>query len=110
MAGTATKSLILALGLMALSGTVMASPMPDNSHLGSPLRYPGAPKPVYDDGPAPPYALNYIDEVAQDLGIKDGHMDVFSSHPAADDPLMPMVSGGLGGDGAMLRLQWRQGF
>jgi hypothetical protein len=107
--GGATRALLLAASLLAFGGTAALAMSPsDNSHLVTPLHYPGAPKPVHDD-PQSPYPMNYSEEVAQSLGVRNGHMDVFSSRPAANDPLMPVVSGGLGGDGAMLKLQWRPG-
>jgi hypothetical protein len=74
----------------------------------SPRNYPGAPRPVYDDAKAP-YAMNYTDEAAQTLGFRDGHMDVFSTKPAENKVYLPSFSGGLGGDGAMLKLQWHMG-
>jgi hypothetical protein len=107
--GTATRTLALAIGILALCGTagLAATSLANNSQrLGSPLSYPGAPKPPNDD-PKSPYAMNYMDEAAQTLGVRNGHMDVFSSRPVANNPLV--VSGGLGGDGAMLKLQWRPG-
>ena len=67
-----------------------------------------APKPVFEKVKQP-YALNYTDEAAQTLGFQDGHMEVFSSHPDRDNPLIPVFSGGISGNGAMLRLQWRPG-
>jgi hypothetical protein len=105
--GSAIKALFLATGILALGGTPgLAAGLPDSAHLDSPLRYPGAPKPPTND-PVSPYAMNYADEAAQTLGVRDGHMELFSSHPAPDNPLVPVVSGGLGGDGAMFKLQWR---
>ena len=71
--------------------------------------YPGAPRPVYDDGNISPYAKNYADEAAQTLGFRNGHMDVFTAKPAENQSYLPTFSGGLGGDGAMLKLQWRSG-
>ena len=69
-----------------------------------PLQYPGAPQPV-PDTPQSPYAMTYIDEVAESLGIKNRHMDVFST----GDPsgYLPSFSAGVGDDGAMFRLKWR---
>ena len=96
----------LILGLLALPGTAWAAHPLDINHPGSPLAYPGSPKPVYDDV-KPPYPMNYADEAAQTLGFRDGHLDVFSTQPAKNNPFVPVFSGGLGGDGAMLRLQWR---
>lgn len=74
----------------------------------SPMDYPGAPKPVRDNT-ASPYAMNYADEAAQAIGVRDGHMDVFSTKPSENQPYLPSFSGGLGGDGAMLKLQWHPG-
>lgn len=72
-------------------------------------QYPGAPRPVYDDPAPPPYARNYVDDVARALGVKDGRMDVFSTQPKSSSSYVPSFSGGLGGDGAMLRLKWHPG-
>jgi len=105
MGGTAKRILVLGMGLLTLSGTFALGAVPSDHSLASPMRFPGAPKPYYDD-PKTPYPMSYSDEVAQQLGVRDGHMDVFSSAPAENNPLVPVVSGGLGGDGAMLRLQW----
>jgi hypothetical protein len=92
-----------------VSGMTTASAMsvPEQNHLASPLQYPGAPKPVYDDRRVP-YAMNYADEVAQNLGVRDGHMDVFSTQPGLSG-YMPSITGGVGGDGAMVRLRWLPG-
>jgi hypothetical protein len=108
MGNTAIRASILAFGLLALSGTVLSAAVPSNGSYSSPLRFPGAPKPLYDDDKTP-YPMNYTDEVAQNLGVKDGHMNVFSSQPVENNPFVPVVSGGLGGDGAMLKLQWHPG-
>jgi hypothetical protein len=81
------------------------------SHAGpivSPTNYPGAPKQVYDDVKTP-YAMNYSDEAAQALGVQNGHMDLFSAKPVENQTYLPSFSGGLGGDGAMLKLKWRTG-
>jgi hypothetical protein len=72
-----------------------------------PTDYPGAPRPVRD--PDSPYAMNYADEAAQAIGVRDGHMDVFSAQPAENQSYLPSFSGGLGSDGAMLKLQWHPG-
>lgn len=98
----------LFLGLLALPAAAWAAHFPDNSHLGSPLAYPGGPKPVYEDAKRP-YPMNYTDEAAQTLGFRDGRLDLFSSRPVENNPFVPVLSGGLGGGGAMLRLQWRPG-
>ena len=77
--------------------------------IASPTNYPGAPRPVYDDGPKLPYAMNYADEAVQNLGFRNGHMDVFSTKPPENHSYWPSLSGGVGGDGAMLKLQWHPG-
>lgn len=52
-----------------------------------------------------PYAMNYTDEAAQTLGMKDGKWEAFT--PV--NPLMPRVHGGLDGGRPMVRLQWQPG-
>ena len=100
------KATILGLALLGASAATSvswaAAPSyaPNASHLS--LQYPGAPKPQ-PETPKSPYALNYTDEMAQSLGVHDGRMD-FSGNRA--DPALPTVSGGLGGGGPMVRLQW----
>jgi hypothetical protein len=88
---------------MAHIATLGAAP------ITSATNYPGAPRPVYDDVNASPYALNYADEAAQTLGVRDGRVDVFAAQPADNQSYLPTFSGGLGGDGAMLKLQWHPG-
>ena len=103
-----TKILLLTALFGAISGTpVIAMSFPNQNHLATTLQYPGAPKPVYDDQHLP-YAMSYMEEAAQNLGVKDGHMDVFSTEPEASSYL-PSFSGGVGSDGAMFRLKWHPG-
>ncbi len=73
-------------------------------------QYPGAPKAVSDDSSTTPYAMNYSEEAAANLGVHNGQMDVFSAHPAASQSYLPSVSGGVGAEGAMLKLQWHPGY
>jgi hypothetical protein len=101
------KLLILAGIFVAYGSSAFAMSIPGQDHLSSTLQYPGAPKRVYDDEKQP-YAMNYADEAARNLGVKDGHMDVFSTQPT-NSGYMPSISGGLGGDGAMVRLRWHPG-
>lgn len=70
------------------------------------LQYPGAPKPISTEAKSP-YAMTYTDEVAQSLGVKDGHMDVFSTQP--DSSYLPSFSAGVDQGGAMFRLKWHPG-
>jgi hypothetical protein len=57
------------------------------------------------DSQAQPYAMNYTDEAAQALGVKDGRWEAFE--PRSGD--MPSLKGGLDGGRPMLILQWRPG-
>jgi hypothetical protein len=82
---------------------------PGASLPGMGLRYSGAPQAVPKDAPAQPYAMNYTDEAAQTLGIRNGYMDLFSPRPAQSDSLAPTLSGGIDGGGAMLKLRWYMG-
>ena len=51
-----------------------------------------------------PYAMNYTDQMAQSLGVKDGQWQAFQSK----DPMLPSLAGGMGSGGhPMLKLQWR---
>ena len=51
--------------------------------------------------------MTYTDEVAQSLGVKDGHMDVISTQPVSG--YMPAFSAGVDKGGAMLRFKWHPG-
>jgi hypothetical protein len=102
--------IVLAAALTAASFSPAFAKIPFGAGpLISPRDYPGAPKRVYQDDVKQPYAMNYADEAVQSLGFKNGHMDLFSTKPAPQNPYMPSFSGGLGGDGAMLKLQWHPG-
>lgn len=98
---------------LCLFGAVLGTPafaapqIPMQNHVGGILRYPGAPKPVADDPRPSPYAMNFADEAARSLGVQNGRMDVFSTRSSSS--YMPSISGGVGGDGAMLRLRWHPG-
>lgn len=50
-----------------------------------------------------PYAMNYADEAAQSLGMKEGKWEAFQSR----DSLMPSVRGGLDGGRPTLILRWQ---
>jgi len=104
-----SKLLILAGIFVASASSASAMSLPGANHLYSLPQYPGAPRPVYDDPKPPPYPMTYVEEAARTLGVKDGHMDVFSTAPRSSSSYMPSISGGLGGDGAMLRLRWHPG-
>ena len=103
------RTLQIVLGLVLLA----AAPATARSLFAAPPAlsaqdYPGAPKPVYDDHARAPYAMTYTEEAAQSLGFHDGRADVFSTQ-APSHSYWPSLSGGLGGSGAMLKLQWHPG-
>ena len=54
-----------------------------------------------------PYAMNYADDAARTLGVKDGRWQAFDTGGSSRDPLLPSLNGGVDAGGAMLRLQWR---
>jgi hypothetical protein len=80
----------------------------DGAVSASPSDYPGAPKRIQDNDAAP-YAMNYSEEAAQAMGVRDGQMDVFSTDSAESRSNLPYLSGGVGAEGAMLKLQWHPG-
>lgn len=81
-----------------------AAPVP-----GAPPLLPPRSSAARPDEPKPPYAMSYAEEAAQTLGMKDGHMDLFASRQMPGNPLVPTFSGGVDGQGAMLRLKWTDG-
>ena len=94
--------------VLAASPAVARAPFSHAGPIVLPSNYPGAPKRVYDDVKQP-YAMNYVDEAVENLGFRNGRMDVFSTKPAQNQSFMPRFSGGIGGDVAMLKLQWHPG-
>jgi len=61
----------------------------------------------YADSRSQPYAMNYTDEAAQKLGIRDGKWEAFNSR--SRDPWMPSLKGGINDGRPMIGLQWRPG-
>ncbi len=99
------KTVIFVLSaILAAATQAHAMSVPFQDHLS--LQYPGAPRPVRDEQTAP-YAMTYTDEVAQSLGVRDGHMDVFSI--PSGSTYMPSFSAGVDQGGAMFRLKWHPG-
>lgn len=86
--------------MLALSGPAMAQSRKNDSNYVPPQQLPV-------DKPDPPYALNYIDEAAQTLGIKHGNVNLFSGASGRDDGIMPDVKGGIYHGRTMLQFQWR---
>jgi hypothetical protein len=109
-----TKALIgmilTAASFAAASGTSAMAHQTyvDGAVSASPAEYPGATHLVQDKAESP-YAMNYADEAAQTIGVRNGRLDVFSTKPAENQPYLPSLSGGVSGDGAMLKLQWHPG-
>jgi hypothetical protein len=101
--------IMVGVALLAASPAMAHIATLGSAPITSAANYPGAPKPVSDDTNVSPYALNYADEAAQSLGVRDGRMDVFTAKPPDNQSYLPTFSGGLGGDGAMLKLQWHPG-
>ena len=100
--GRAAIVALIALLGMGTSAQAMQVPFQDTLS----LQYPGAPKPVREETKRP-YPKTYTDEVARSLGVKDGHMDVFSTQPVSN--YMPSFSAGVDKGGAMFRLKWHPG-
>lgn len=97
-------AIVTFVALLGMGTSAQAMRVPFEDALS--LQYPGAPKPVRDDTTSP-YAMTYTDEVARSLGVKDGHMDVFSTQPVSS--YMPSFSAGVDQGGAMFRLKWHPG-
>ena len=99
------KASIIAFAALSLVGTTaQAARVPFQDHLS--LQYPGAPS-LIPEAPQSPYPMTYTDEVAQSLGVKDGHLDVISTQPVSG--YMPAFSAGVDRGGAMLRFKWHPG-
>lgn len=54
--------------------------------------------------PASPYPMNYSEQVASSLGLRDGAVALYDAREAARGSYAPSVSLG----GTMIRLRWRQ--
>jgi hypothetical protein len=101
--------IIIGVALMATSlGPAAARSIFAGPPVLSAQNYPGAPRPIYPDRNDAPYAMTYTDEAVESLGFRNGRMDLFSTKPASHS-YWPSFSGGVGGDGAMLKLQWHPG-
>ena len=114
MRGRSIPIAVLGLSLLVLCApAAYADSMPGDNSLTSPMSYPGEPKPVPEEPDHPPvkpaFAMTYSEEAAQQLGVRDGRMDLFSTQPSSHSDLIPRFSGGVGRGGAMIRLQWNAG-
>lgn len=59
----------------------------------------------YAEAQPQPYAMNYADQAAQTLGVREGKWEAFT--PRSGD--MPSVKGSMDSGRPMLILQWRAG-
>ena len=104
-----TANFLLAAGLTILGPSfAMAHRFQSDDSLQATTHYPGAPRIVRDDKPSP-YPMNYADEAAQNLGVRNGRMELFDAPSRDDSGFAPGVSGGVDGNGAMFKLQWHPG-
>jgi hypothetical protein len=71
-------------------------------------RYSGAPHTAFNDVPAQPYMTTYIDEVAQRLGLRAGHLDLISV-PIAHGGSYGLSVSGMGRGHSLLNMQWHLG-
>ncbi len=89
-----------ALGALALIGGAAQARDP------VPLSLPPPPARTVEQ-PVSPYPLSYADDLARQLGIVQGHMDVFTVTPQHGDGLVPTLKGGVDRAGAGFKLQWQ---
>jgi hypothetical protein len=85
------------------AGTASASPYRLPNNAAWPTEHQKALR--YAETQSRPYAMNYADEAAQSLGVKDGKWEAFT--PRSSD--LPSVKGSLESGRPMLILQWRPG-
>lgn len=95
------RPLLIAFALMGgLTGAARAEP-----GFANPAPIEHVQEARYADSTTTPYAMNYADDAAGTLGMKNGRWQAFNPSPA--DPLVPSVAGGLDSGRPMLHLQWR---
>ena len=87
--------------LAAGSGPVWAFRLPGNE----PLPTEHQKRLRFAENQPQPYAMNYADEAARTLGVREGKWEAFS--PRSSD--MPSVKGSMDSGRPMLILQWRPG-
>jgi hypothetical protein len=98
---------ILSFGLLAL----LAASLPAMAFLGPetntawPTQHQREAR--YGDNLTQPYAMNYSDEAAQRLGIRNGNWEAFDAQ--SSDSLMPSLRGGIEKGRPAISLQWRPG-
>ena len=90
------------LPVLLLAAPATAYQMPD---FNAPAPIPHVQDARHADRDRTPYAMNYTDEAAQTLGVKDGKWEAFTT--TSSNPMMPSLNAGADSGGAMIKLQWR---
>ena len=90
----------LATALLLAAAPAMAEPQ-----FNAPAPIPHVQDARASDRDKTPYAMNYTDEAAQTLGVKDGKWEAFNT--TSSSPMMPSLNAGADAGGAMIKLQWR---
>jgi len=100
--------LTFSLAAAVLTGGIVSASAAPGLDLSPNLAYAHPWNPTYQGQPSQPYAMNYSDEIAQTLGVKNGRWDAFDTGPSRNI-FVPSLSGGVDRGGAMIKLQWRPG-
>jgi len=58
------------------------------------------------DATSPVYPMNYTDELAKSLGVKNGDLDFFSTNSSGNIGSTPTFSAGITHQGAAFRIRW----
>ena len=90
----------LATALLLAAAPAMAEPQ-----FNAPAPIPHVQDARASDRDKTPYAMNYTDEAAQTLGVKDGKWEAFTA--TSSSPILPSLNAGADAGGAMIKLQWR---
>lgn len=96
------RTVLAAAALIAAAVPAQAFQVPQTN---APAPIPHVQDVRFNDAGKAPYAMNYTDEAAQTLGIKDGKWEAFSTKSST--PLMPSLNAGADSGGAMIKLQWQ---
>jgi len=99
-----TGTFLIAAALAGITGPALGFGRPDLA-TSAPIEHVREAR--YAEAQSAPYAMNYADDAARTLGVKDGHWQAFDTGGSPRDPLLPSLNGGVDSGGAMLRLQWR---
>ena len=92
--------IFLTLALVATAPAVAAEPQ-----FNAPALIPHVQEASAAEQTKTPYAMNYTDEAAQSLGVKDGKWEAFTA--TSSSPILPSLNAGADSGGAMIKLQWR---